>query len=219
MLPKDAPSQPSEKPRRGRPRGAPDASLARQNLIRAGLEHLTEKGYSSVGVDEILEVAKVPKGSFYHHFRNKADFGLALIAAYDIYFAGLLDRAFLDGSLSPLARLRLFATIAEEGMARHGFRRGCLVGNLGQEMGALPDGFRAALVGVLESWQNRTARLFREAQACGELSAGQDPDALAEAFWIGWEGAILRAKLELRPDPLRNFIKMFVRLFEAGTAG
>lgn len=217
MIQEDAPSQPPQKPRRGRPRGAPDASQARRNLIRAGLEHLTAKGYSSVGVDEILKAAKVPKGSFYHHFRNKADFGLALIAAYDTYFAGLLDQAFLDEDRAPLERLRLFTEMAEEGMARHGFRRGCLVGNLGQEMGALPDDFRSALVGVLERWQQRTAQLFREAQACGDLSAVHDPDVLAEAFWIGWEGAILRAKLELRPDPLRNFTKTFSLIFENHT--
>lgn len=217
MLRTDEPLPPSQKPRRGRPRVEPDASQARQNLIRAGLEHLTRKGYSSVGVDEILEAAKVPKGSFYHHFRNKADFGLALISAYDAYFAGLLDRAFLDESHTPLERLRLFTRMAEDGMARHGFRRGCLVGNLGQEMGALPDDFRGALIGVLETWQKRTAQLFRQAQACGELSADQDPDALAEAFWIGWEGAILRAKLELRPEPLHSFTRTFSRHFETRT--
>ncbi|WP_158964489.1 acrylate utilization transcriptional regulator AcuR [Chachezhania sediminis] len=213
MFQKDASSQPAQKPRRGRPPVAPDASQARRRLIRAGLEHLTEKGYSSVGVDEILKAAKVPKGSFYHHFRNKADFGLALIDAYDTYFAALLDKAFLDKDRTPLNRLRLFTGMAEDGMARHGFRRGCLVGNLGQEMGALPDDFRDALIGVLERWQRRTAQLFRDAQACGELSADHDPDALAEAFWIGWEGAILRAKLELRPDPLHSFTKAFIRLF------
>ena len=208
----------SEKPRRGRPRGAPDASQARRDLIRAGLEHLTEKGYSAVGVDEILKAAKVPKGSFYHHFRSKADFGLALIAAYDSYFAGLLDQAFLDQGRSPLDRLRHFTEMAEAGMARHGFRRGCLVGNLGQEMGALPDDFRQALIGVLTTWQTRTADLFRDAQACGQLSAGLDPDALAQAFWIGWEGAILRAKLELSPAPLRTFTGLFSRLFDGGAS-
>lgn len=217
MVKRDPPHTALDKPRRGRPPVAPDASRARRSLIRAGLEHLTEKGYSSVGVDEILQAAKVPKGSFYHHFRNKADFGLALIAAYDAYFAGLLDQAFLDKGRAPLARLRLFTELAEDGMARHGFRRGCLVGNLGQEMGALPDGFRGALVQVFETWQARTAQLFREAQATGELSADHDPDALAEAFWIGWEGAILRAKLELRPDPLRRFTTTFVRLFDEKT--
>ncbi|WP_353473571.1 TetR/AcrR family transcriptional regulator [Salipiger sp. H15] len=210
----DSPSVVPEKPRRGRPRGTPDASEARQKLIRAGLVHLTERGYSSVGVDEILKAAGVPKGSFYHHFRGKADFGLALVAAYNAYFTELLDRAFLNEGRAPLDRLRVFTEKAEEGMARHGFRRGCLVGNLGQEMGALPDEFRAALTCVLEDWQARTARLLREAQAQGTLSPDHDPEALAEVFWIGWEGAVLRAKLELRPEPLRRFATTFFRLIE-----
>ncbi|MER5173604.1 acrylate utilization transcriptional regulator AcuR [Thioclava kandeliae] len=208
----DTPHLPAPKPRRGRPRNAPEVSVARQNLIRAGLEHLTERGYSAVGVDEILQAVKVTKGSFYHYFGSKADFGLALIAAYDAYFVTLLERAFACANSSPLERIRVFAELAEEGMARHGFRRGCLVGNLGQEMGALPDMFRGALLAVLERWQARTATLFAEAQSAGELADGHDPQALAEMFWIGWEGAVLRAKLELRPDPLRNFTDTFLHM-------
>ncbi|WP_413204920.1 TetR/AcrR family transcriptional regulator [Rhodospirillum sp. A1_3_36] len=214
----DAPPPPNEKPRRGRPRGAPDASEARQKLIRAGLEHLTERGYSSVGVDEILTAAGVPKGSFYHHFRGKADFGLALVAAYNAYFISQLERAYLDEERAPLDRLRIFTERAEEGMARHGFRRGCLVGNLGQEMGALPDAFRTALTTVLDDWQARTAHLLSLAQAQGEIAPHHDPEALAETFWIGWEGAVLRAKLELRPNALRRFTSTFLRLIENDTA-
>lgn len=215
MTPIGPSSASCEKPRRGRPRRAPDASPARHILIRAGLEHLTEKGYSSVGIDEILRTAGLPKGSFYHHFRNKADFGLALVAAYNDYFIELLDQAFLNAARAPLDRLGDFVARAEEGMARHGFRRGCLVGNLGQEMGALPDEFRSALTGALLAWQARTAHLLREAQKEGAIDRDIDPDALAETFWIGWEGAVLRAKLEQRPDPLRRFTTMFFRLIES----
>lgn len=207
-----------DKPRRGRPRAGPDASEARQKLIRAGLEHLTERGYSSVSVDQTLMAARVPKGSFYHHFRSKADFGLVLVEAYDIYFTTQLDRAFLDEIRKPLDRLRFFTKNAEEGMARHGFRRGCLIGNLGQEMGALPGEFRDALTAVLQGWELRTARLFGMAQAQGQIAPHHNPANLAETFWIGWEGAVLRAKLELRPDPLRRFAATFIQLIENKTS-
>jgi TetR/AcrR family transcriptional repressor of nem operon len=218
MTQTEAHSSTNEKPRRGRPRGAPDASEARQKLIHAGLVHLTERGYSSVGVDQILAAAGVPKGSFYHHFRGKADFGLALVAAYNAYFISQLERAYLDEEHAPLDRLRIFTERAEEGMARHGFRRGCLVGNLGQEMGALPDEFRTALTAVLHDWQARTAQLLSLAQAQGEIAPHHDPAALAETFWIGWEGAVLRAKLELRPNALRRFAGTFLRLIKNETA-
>ncbi|MBU2329469.1 MAG: TetR family transcriptional regulator C-terminal domain-containing protein, partial [Alphaproteobacteria bacterium] len=36
-----------------------------------------------------------------------------------------------------------------------------------------------------------------------------DPAKLAAIFWIGWEGAVLRAKLEQGPDPLILFADGF----------
>jgi len=205
--------------RRGRPARPPADADARQRLIRTGLIHLTEKGYASASVDEILRDAAVPKGCFYHYFTNKADFGSQLIATYRDYFAAKLDRWFLETGLSPAARIRAFVIDAEAGMARHGFRRGCLIGNLGQEMGALPEPFRAQLTAVLEDWQARTAQCLRAAQDSKEIAAHHDPAALAAFFWIGWEGAVLRAKLERNGAPLRAFAQGFDTLFiNHGTA-
>lgn len=198
--------------RRGRPPRAASDADTRRRLIRAGLVFLTEKGYSAVGVDEILRAASAPKGSFYHYFKGKADFGSHLIAAYHAYFAAKLDRWFEDETLTPLARLRAFVADAEQGMARHGFRRGCLVGNLGQEMNALPEPYRRELTDALEDWQRRTAACLRKAQDAGEIGARHDTDALAAFFWIGWEGAVLRAKLERRAAPLGAFADGFFAL-------
>jgi len=198
-----------QSPKRGRPRRDPAVAEARQKLIRSGLEYLTEKGYSAVGIDEVLKASGVPKGSFYHYFRNKADYGRVLIDAYNVYFLNKLDRAFTDVTLTPLAQLRAFSDDAIAGMTRHGFRRGCLVGNLGQEMGALPEEFRADLIEVLSQWEARVADCLTRAQSSGELGLSKDPKALSEFFWIGWEGAVLRAKLEHRPDPMTTFIRIF----------
>lgn len=200
---------PAPKPKRGRPRKDPAQSDVRAKLIRQGLIHLTERGYSSVGVDEILKASGVPKGSFYHYFKNKADFGHSLIDAYNGFFLDRLDRAFGQSEHTPLEQLSGFVAESIAGMAQYDFKRGCLVGNLGQEMGALPEDFRAQLIEVLEGWQARTAECLRRAQAAGEISAQSDPNQLASFFWIGWEGAVLRAKLERGADPLTEFTTHF----------
>ena len=75
----------------------------------------------------MLEAARVPRGSFYHYFDSKEAFGLELIDAYADYFARKLDRWFDDADRAPLDRLRDFIADARSGMARHGYRRGCLV--------------------------------------------------------------------------------------------
>lgn len=197
--------------RRGRPaKAAGDYRETRETLCRAGVAALTEKGFSATGIDEVLKSVGVPKGSFYHFFASKEAFGAELIKLYAQYFVRKLDRFLLDESLAPLARVEAFCEDAERGMARYQFSRGCLVGNLGQEMGVLPESFRAQLTDVLVDWQAHFERCLELAKDAGEIPASTDCAHWAAFFWIGWEGAVLRAKLERRAEPLRLFARVFM---------
>ena len=203
----------STAPRRGpgRPPRRVDGRLeTREALIRRGIEVLTEKGFAATGIDEVLRAVGVPKGSFYHYFESKEAFGHALIDHYAGYFARKLDRCFLDDRVLPLARVQAFVDDACAGMARHGFRRGCLIGNLGQEMAVLPEAYRERLEAVFNDWQARLAACLCAARESGEVAARADCDALAAFFWIGWEGAVLRAKLVRADGPLRHFARHFL---------
>jgi TetR/AcrR family transcriptional repressor of nem operon len=94
----------------------------------------------------------VPKGPFYHYFGSKAEFGLALVDAYAVYFANKLDRWFLDEA----SRLWLTCTPLSKTPApawRFDYRRGCLVGNLGEEISALA---RDRLASVFADWEARS---------------------------------------------------------------
>jgi TetR/AcrR family transcriptional regulator, transcriptional repressor for nem operon len=198
--------------RRRPPKEFAGYSATRDRLIRAGVVMLTEKGYSATGIEEVLRRVDVPKGSFYHYFPSKEAFGAELIDSYARYFSRKLDRFFLNEQQPPLDRLRGFTDDAACAMARFRFTRGCLVGNLGQEMGALPESYRQQLFTVFIDWQRRTAKCLRSAQTTGAISSSHDCDWLAEFFWIGWEGAVLRAKLERRSEPLHIFSKGFFML-------
>ncbi len=206
----ELPSLAARPKRRGRPpKSGSTHSDTKERLVRAGVAILTEKGFAAVGLEEILSSVNIPKGSFYHYFSSKDEFGIILIDAYAAYFSAKLDHWLTDETQPPLQRLRDFIEDAKAGMARHGFRRGCLVGNLGQEMGVLPERFRDRLRGVFLDWQQRTARCLAAAQAAGEIAPDEDSDKLAAFFWIGWEGAVLRAKLERSADALDVFAQGF----------
>jgi len=206
----DPAASPPMRRKPGRPPRAEGARDTREALLRAGLEVLTEKGFAASGLDELLRRVGVPKGSFYYYFDSKEAFGAALIERYAAYFARKLDRHFLDEALSPLARLQAFVDDACAGMARHAFRRGCLVGNLGQEIAALPEAYRESLRAVLADWESCLAACLEAAKEAGELAAGADCTRLAAYFWTGWEGAVLRAKLEGNERALRLFAEGFV---------
>ncbi|RTR06486.1 TetR/AcrR family transcriptional regulator [Halomonas nitroreducens] len=204
-------TQATSKPRRGRPPKVPrDDPDTRAALIHSGVEVLTEQGFAVSGIESILKRVGVPKGSFYYYFDSKEAFGRAVMDHYGAYFARKLDRHLQDATLPPLARLEAFVADAKAGMARHDFRRGCLVGNLGQEVGGLPEEYRQWLRATLVDWQRRVAGCLREAQAAGELGQAADCDRLAEAFWIGWEGAVMRARLEGGARPLETFLTTYM---------
>ncbi len=206
----DLPPKNQQPRKRGRPPKARENMLeTRELLIRAGLEVLTEKGFSATGIDEILRRVNVPKGSFYHYFESKEAFGLILIDAYANFFAKKLDSHFLNEQHRPLARIQCFIEDAKANMARFHFKRGCLIGNLGQEMGNLPESYKERLNAVFKDWQKRTASCFQQAQDLDELPSSIDCDELAAFFWIGWEGAVLRAKLDRTSRPLDLYANYF----------
>lgn len=201
-------SPPARRP--GRPPKRSDSPFdTREGLVRLGTEILTEKGFLNTGIDELLKRAGVPKGSFYHYFASKEAFGHAVIDNYAAYFARRLDRALLDEAHAPLQRLMNFVADAKTGMGRFDFRRGCLIGNMGQELGAGHEGFRVRLDEVFSDWQQRVANCLEAAKRAGQLAPEADCQRLAAFFWIGWEGAVLRAKLVRNDGPLELFATHF----------
>ena len=183
----------------------------RNALVWCGTELLTERGFQITGIDEVLKRVGVPKGSFYHYFKSKDHFGHAVIDNYEAYYAKKMDRIFGDSSQSPLQRLVNFTANAKNGMVKFDFKRGCLIGNLGQELAALDTQFRERLEGVFVSWEKRVAECLSESIDIGELAPGQDPQALSRFFWVGWEGAILRSKLMRSLEPIDQFTSIFFR--------
>ena len=192
-------------------RAAPWADT-RERLVWHGLELLTQQAFNATGIEQILSGLNIPKGSFYHYFPSKHAFGVAVVDRYVAYFDEKFDRLLGDDRRPPLDRLRAYVDDCCAGMARHNWRRGCLVGNLAQELGAHDDDFRDRLEAVLESWQDRIAALLREAAVRGDLTGPIDADRLAQFFWIGWEGALMRAKLTRDSSPLNCFVDHFFAL-------
>lgn len=182
----------------------------REALLRSGMEILTERGYTATSIDEILRRVGVPKGSFYHYFGSKDAFGTELIEHFSNFFKHKLDKFLTDDTRTPIDRLIAFMEEATKGMVRYEFKRGCLIGNLGQEMGALPEQFRDQLETVFEEWQLRIEKCLETAKEAGQIRAETNCKEAAYVFWIGWEGAVLRAKLKRNTNALKEFSKFFL---------
>ena len=180
-------------------------------LVRAGVGLLTEKGFSSTCVDDVLNATGISKGSFYYCFSSKEEFGQALIENYASYFNAKLDMWLTDQQVPPLQRLLNFMHDAKGGMQRHDFRRGCLIGNLGQEIDTLPDSFNSLLLTIMHGWEQRVATCLLEVFTPHPTAAHRRLCMdLARYFWIGWEGGVMHARIEHEAGPLDLFAMFYL---------
>ena len=187
----------------------------KQRLIDAGLRMLLEQGYNSLGIQALLEATDTPKGSFYHHFRDKEDFALQVIDAYMVGVHAGLDACLLDGALAPLARIRRFFEMTQESYRQEGYL-GCLMGGLGQELSGVSEVFRRKIDWCLSSISERMAKCLAQAQRNGEIPATSNVQEMADLLVDCWEGAALRSRLRRNPTSLNAMLDFYINSVAAG---
>jgi len=202
------------------PNSRPGKQDTRQALIDAGTDIILEKGFNNTGIEQVLKVVGVPKGSFYHYFKSKDDFGLSIIEHHAELLQRKLDQTLTNPAHTPLQRLRHYFQGARDSLKDCACRKGCLFGNLGQEMADQHEVFRDRIETIFTDWRNRFSACIREAQGQGEIPKRLDADMLAEFCLLAWEGAIMRAKVTKNAQPLDTFIHfIFNELFQDGEPG
>jgi len=183
----------------------------RNHIINTGADLIGQKGFGATGINAVLTTAGVPKGSFYHYFSSKNDFGLAVIDTFAQEYDTKLDRILNDHTRSAVDRLRAYFDTGLETMTSCEFTRGCLIGNLGQELAGQNETFRRRLDTVFQGWEKRFERCVEEARQAGDIDASIDPADVASFLLSGWEGAILRAKVLKSTEPMERFVRVFFR--------
>ncbi len=186
----------------------------KQQLLKRGMAMLLRHGYHDLGIAALLEATGIPKGSFYHHFRSKEDFGLEVIDFYMTEVHAGLDQCLNDESLPPLQRVRRFFELSEKKYRGEGYL-GCLLGGLGQELSGVSEVFRRKVEWCLAEIARRLAGCLEEAVRRGDLPAGTNPRAMADLLINCWEGAALRTRLRRDPGPLREMLDFYFRMASA----
>lgn len=179
-------------------------------LLQQGMTLLLERGFNDVGIAAILETTGIPKGSFYHHFKSKEDFGLQAIDLYMEEVHAGLDLCLSDTTDAPLVRVRRFFELSADKYRTEGYL-GCLLGGLGQELSGVSEAFRQKVEQCFSEIAGRIAGTLTEAIARGDLPPDTDPRGMAELLINCWEGAALRTRLRRDPAPLREMLDFYFR--------
>jgi len=182
----------------------------KQRLLDAGLALLLEHGYNDLGIQALLTATGTPKGSFYHHFKDKEDFALQVIDQYMREVHAGLDACLGEAGCLPLERLRHFFEMTQEQYRNEGWL-GCLLGGLGQELSGVSEMFRRKIEGCLTEMADRMAVCLEEARQRGDIPADADARRMASLLCDCWEGAALRSRMQRDAAPLDAMLDFYFR--------
>lgn len=183
----------------------------RQHILETGHRIIAGKGFASVGLNEILTTAGVPKGSFYHYFASKEQYGQSLLEDYFADYLVGIDELF--AAEAPTARERLMRYwqrwLAKQSDAC--CEQKCLVVKLAGEVSDLSEAMRLTLRDGTEQVIGRLAGQIAAGVTDASLPA-LDPEPTARVLYQLWLGASLLGKLHRDRGPLDEAMRFTEQL-------
>lgn len=183
----------------------------RQHILDTGSRIIAGKGFSCVGLNEILQAAEVPKGSFYHYFKSKELFGQAMLEGFFEEYLGRIDALFATPGMSGRERLLCYWQQWVETQCEGCDDQKCLVVKLSAEVADLSEAMRLTLRDGTGRVIDRLADCVAAGVADESLPA-LNPDDTARTLYQLWLGASLLAKLHRDASPLEQAMRATLQL-------
>jgi TetR/AcrR family transcriptional repressor of nem operon len=167
----------------------------RRHILNTGEAIISGKGFSAVGLAEILAKAGVPKGSFYYYFESKEQFGEALLEAYFLDYLQRVEVLLKPDGTPARARLMRYWQRWIEVQGQESQAQQCLVVKLSAEVSDLSEPMRLALQRGTDAILARLSACMMEGRTDGSLPAPLDPEIASQSLYQLWLGASLLAKV------------------------
>ena len=179
----------------------------RENIIAVGQRLIGARGFSAVGLNEILSEAGVPKGSFYHYFGSKDAFGVALLESYFDEYLEDLDQTLAQPGLNMAQRLMNYFRIWQETQSFYDCQGKCLAVKLGAEVADMSEAMRATLNQGTAGIVTRLSRAIKTGVSEGSLSIEGDSFSAAQSLYQLWLGASIMVKIVRNMQPFEMAMK------------
>ena len=178
----------------------------REHLLATGEQLCLHRGFTGMGLSELLKTAEVPKGSFYHYFRSKEAFGVAMLERHYLGYHQRLAHHFAHGSGNYRDRVIAYFQETLNQFCQRGIISGCLTVKLSAEVCDLSEDMRSAM----DRGASRVIALLAEALENGRKTRclAFEGDALTQGqvLYALWLGANLQAKISRSALPLESAV-------------
>ena len=174
----------------------------RQKIIDVAKTFILGKGFSAVGLNEILTSASVPKGSFYHYFPSKEAFGNALLSDYFDDYTTKLTKDLQRPNLLPAQRLQAYFANWLETQSSDTTQDKCLVVKLSAEVTDLSESMRSTLQLGTQKVIHLLQVCVQEAIESNAINSHEPAETIAQELYYIWLGATLMTKVQHTRDAL-----------------
>lgn len=179
------------------------------HLLDIGYQLIAKKGFTAVGIKQILDTAGIPKGSFYHYFASKETFGEAIISNYFVHYKERLD-TLADQDVSAQQKLYNYFQNwydTQQNGCDHGK---CLVVKLSAEVADMSESMRLALNAGYQQIINWLAEQIKAGWADNSVPRFDNvaAESMAKRWYFAWLGASLIAKTSQTNTPLAEVWQM-----------
>jgi TetR/AcrR family transcriptional regulator, transcriptional repressor for nem operon len=175
-------------------------------ILDAAKGIMLEKGFNGVGINEILTAVNVPKGSFYHWFGSKEQFGVELIRHYAAEVLVSKRQWMTNRELMPNAAERVLAAMDAGicGLLGNNCQHACLILKLANEVATWSEAMRLEVRAYFDKVVAIYAQVMQEGQKAGTITRKLPAAHLASILHDVWYGAYLRALVLRDTTPIRE---------------
>ncbi len=171
---------------------------ARNHILDCGQSIILRKGFAGTGLNEILGAADVPKGSFYHYFHSKEQFGCALFERYVAATERGMALVFAPDGRSGRDRALAYLHAWLGEVDGRCWADRCLMVKLAAEVADVSEAMRGILGAAIDRRIGWLADVLGQGLVDGSLPAGLPPRETAQMLHhIGLGAAMLN---RLRDD-------------------
>lgn len=179
----------------------------REHLLATGERLCLHRGFTGMGLSELLKTAEVPKGSFYHYFRSKEAFGACMLERHYTCYLATLRQHFTQSPGTQRDRLLSWYEQNLQQFRQCGMISGCLTVKLSAEVCDLSEDMRIALDQGAAQIIALLAESIEQGVAEKSLTTVDDPRALAQVLYALWLGGNLQAKISRSATPLESTLR------------
>jgi TetR/AcrR family transcriptional repressor of nem operon len=166
---------------------ASESTDTRDNILAAGQRMMAAKGFTAVGLNEILTSSGVPKGSFYHYFSSKEAYGEALLHSYFDEYLADIDRTLAQPKQTMAQRLMNYFASWRDTQSFLDCQGKCLAVKLGAEVADMSEPMRLAMKqgtsGSSTDWPRRSRPALPKARSRSTKAPKRPHKASINSGW------------------------------------